>query len=82
MTATRGCVRSSRRAVEPFFILPLLAIGCSPDVTAAVFAPESVLRVEIEIDEEDWDVLRRQRRSPFDLVKPGGPAGPVASPYT
>ncbi len=39
-----------------------------PDLTDAVYDPERLLRVQIEIDEDDWDALRLESRSFFDAL--------------
>ena len=51
-------------------IFPAWTIGQEPDgerpsVLSAetLFAPDKVVNVEIEVEDEDWDLLRKQGRS-------------------
>jgi len=53
------------------------------DPTASLFDPDNLVEVEIEIDEDDWDELRTQTRSFFDIL--GGAdclAQPFPKPFT
>jgi len=57
---------------------------CPPrdDPTQAMFDPERVLEVAIELDPADWEALRRQERNIFDLFAGDCLAEPFASPFT
>ncbi len=39
-----------------------------PDLTEWVFDPDHVLRVEIEVDPDDWDALRSQTRDAWEML--------------
>ena len=51
-------------------IFPAWAIGQGPDGkrpsalnAETLFAPDKMVNVEIEVEDEDWDLLRKQGRS-------------------
>lgn len=52
------------------------------DLSDEVFAPDRLLEIEIEMAEADWDQLRRQSRSLFDIVGPNCLDAPVESPFS
>ncbi len=47
-----------------------------------LFRKDAVIEVEIEIDPNDWDTLRNQTRSMFDILGNDCMEGPAESPYT
>ena len=54
-----------------------------PDLTEWVFEPEHVLRVDIELDPDDWDALRTQTRDAWDmLAEEDCLSEPWGSPFT
>ncbi|MGB0591784.1 MAG: CotH kinase family protein [Myxococcota bacterium] len=53
-----------------------------PDPTAVYYAPEHVLDVAITMDDEDWDLLRRQTRTMYDILGGDCLAAPVESAFT
>lgn len=53
-----------------------------PDLTEALFAPDHLLEVSIDLSPADWDVLRFQGRTFSDLLGEGCLDGPKVSPYT
>ena len=56
--------------------------GDTADLTDAVYDPERLLRVEIEMDPDDWDALRTQTRDPDLLVGEDCQEAPFANPFT
>ncbi len=53
------------------------------DLTDAVFDPDRVLRIEIELDPDDWEALRQQERNLFEIfVGDDCLAEPFGSPFT
>jgi len=52
------------------------------DPSAALFDPEHLVEVEIEMAEADWDELRVQTRSFFDILSSDCLAEPFPSPFT
>jgi len=58
---------------------------CPPrsDLTDAVFDPDRLLRIEIELDPADWEALRHQERNLFELFADEDClAEPFGSPFT
>ena len=53
-----------------------------PDPTATYYDPERVLDVAITMESEDWDLLRHQTRSMYDILGGECLAAPVESPFT
>jgi len=53
-----------------------------PDPTAAYYAPEHVLDVAITMESADWDLLRHQTRSMYDILGGDCLAAPVESAFT
>ena len=53
-----------------------------PDPTEAMFDPERMLEVEIELDPGGWDELRRQTRTVGMLLEGECMEGPFESPFT
>lgn len=53
-----------------------------PDPTEAVFDPDRVLDIEIELAPEDWDELRKQTRSFFDILGSSCLEEPPPRPFT
>jgi len=47
-----------------------------------LFDPTRVMEVELELDPADWEVLRNQTRSMFDVLAGDCMASPAESPYT
>jgi hypothetical protein len=60
---------------------PSDASAPADDLTVALFDPDRVLDIEIEIDPGDWDTLRRQTRSFFDLLGASCLSEPPPSPF-
>jgi spore coat protein H len=52
------------------------------DPTAALYDPDHVVELAIELDPGDWDALRFQTRSILDIFGVGCLEGPFASPFT
>jgi hypothetical protein len=52
------------------------------DPTAALFASDHLVEIEIEMAEADWDELRTQTRSLFDILGGNCLAEPFPSPFT
>jgi hypothetical protein len=52
------------------------------DLTEELFDPDRVLRISIEMDPADWDTLRRQTRSLFDVLGSSCLVEPPPSPFT
>ncbi len=52
------------------------------DLTEAMFDPDRLLEVEISLSNEDWDLLRQQTRTIFDIFGPPCMEGPFESPFT
>ncbi|MBI5511720.1 MAG: CotH kinase family protein [Deltaproteobacteria bacterium] len=50
--------------------------------SAALFDPERVLEISIELDPQDWDELRHEARSFFDVVGSNCLEAPPPSPFT
>lgn len=55
--------------------------GQMPDLSEAVFAPDHLMDVQIEISPADWESLRFEGRSLTDVLGPGCMDGPKPSPY-
>ena len=53
-----------------------------PGPTDQLFDPDRLLRVEIEMAPEDWDALRTQTRSIFDLIGSSCLEEPPPRPFT
>lgn len=53
-----------------------------PDPSDAIFDPEHVVEVAIDMAPADWDTLRYQSRSLLEMLGPGCDEGPHDSPYT
>ncbi len=53
-----------------------------PDPTDAMFDPNRLLDIEVTIPPEDWDALRFQTRTFYDIFGPGCMEGPFESPFT
>ncbi len=53
-----------------------------PDPSALLFSPDRLIEVVIELDEADWEQLRGQDRSFFDILRGDCLAEPFASPFT
>ncbi len=53
-----------------------------PDPTDAMFDPNRLLNIEVTIPPEDWNALRFQTRTFYDLFGPGCMQGPFESPFT
>jgi hypothetical protein len=53
-----------------------------PDPTDAMFAADRVLDVEVTIPPQDWDALRFQTRTIYDILGPGCMEAPFESPFT
>ncbi|MES2644318.1 MAG: CotH kinase family protein [Myxococcota bacterium] len=54
----------------------------APDDAAALYDPDVLHEVAITLDPDDWDALRVQERSYYDLLGDGCFEGPWESPYT
>ena len=52
------------------------------DLTEAMFDPDRVLDIEIELDPNDWDELRTQARSILDVLGSSCLTAPPPSPFT
>ena len=52
------------------------------DPTEAVFGPARLLQIDIELPEADWDTLRHQTRSLFDVLGPDCLEAPAERPFT
>ena len=52
------------------------------DPTDAMFDPNRLLNIEVTIPPEDWNALRFQTRTFYDLFGPGCMQGPFESPFT
>ncbi len=52
------------------------------DAAAALYDPEVLHEVVIELDPDDWDALREQTRTYYDLLGEGCLEEPFESPYT
>lgn len=53
-----------------------------PDLSDAIFNPEHVLDVVIDMAPADWEVLRHQARSVSATIGEGCQGGPAPNPYT
>ncbi|MBT5708900.1 MAG: hypothetical protein HOI66_21490 [Verrucomicrobia bacterium] len=47
-----------------------------------LFRADRVVKVEIQVETDDWDTLRRQSREFFEILGPDRRLEPVKSPYT
>ena len=56
--------------------------GSMPDLTEAIFAPDHLLDVNVEMSPADWDSLRFQSRSFAEVLGPGCMDSTHPSPYT
>ena len=64
-------------------INPRYAALLSPDPARVLFYPDRVIEIAIELAETDWDKLRRQTRTVFDvLMPPACMSAPFARPFT
>jgi hypothetical protein len=61
---------------------PAVDAGPIIDLSEALFDPERLLHIDIVIDESDWDGLRHQFTSVFDMLGGDCFAEPYQSPYT
>jgi hypothetical protein len=53
-----------------------------PDGTEVLFPADRAIQVEITLAPEDWDELRSQTRTIFDVLGPGCMEAPFESPFT
>src|SRR4029079_11889275 len=53
-----------------------------PDLSEAIFDPDHVIDVVIDMAPADWDALRHQGRSVSEVLGDGCQDGPKASPYS
>lgn len=56
--------------------------GPAPDPTVAIFAPDHIVDVAIELAPADWEALRTQTRSIFDVLGSTCLSDPPPSPFT
>ncbi len=52
------------------------------DLTEAVFEPARLLQIDIELPPDDWDTLRHQTRSLYDVLGPDCLDAPAERPFT
>jgi hypothetical protein len=76
---------------SPADILPDLPADLGPDLdqvdapddgTDVLFPSDRAIQVEITLAPEDWDTLRSQTRTIFDVLGPGCMEAPFESPFT
>jgi hypothetical protein len=56
--------------------------GTTSDDAAAIYDPEVLHELQVTIDPDDWDALRYQERSYYELLGEGCLEAPWESPYT
>ncbi len=56
--------------------------GVPLDETLALFAPDHLVEVSIELPEAEWDALRVESRSIFDVLTGDCMAAPASTPFT
>jgi hypothetical protein len=56
--------------------------GTGTDDSDQLFEPDRVIVVDIQLDPDDWDLIRHQERSILDIFGVGCLEEPFASPYT
>jgi spore coat protein H len=61
---------------------PSADAGPVPDLTAAMFDPDTVLDIAIEMDPDDWESLRHQTRSILDVLGASCLEEPPTRPFT
>ena len=61
---------------------PEQSLPPAADYTVAMFDPDHVLRISIEIETADWDVLRNQARNFFDIIGSSCLEEPPVRPFT
>jgi hypothetical protein len=53
-----------------------------PDATDAVYDPDTIVEVSIEMDSADWDTLRFQRRNLMEMLSGDCMSAPFENPFT
>ena len=72
-----------RCVVGILFLLTLNWQACAQDLTLdGLFPADRVLDVQITLDQQDWDTIRRQSRNLFEALHEKRKLEPIQSPYT
>ena len=61
---------------------PAAVADAGPDLTEAIYDPNRVIDVEIDLAAADWDDLRKQGRSIFDVLGASCLVEPPPRPFT